>query len=175
MNDDIRKDDVIKKIKGVALNIKLSVERKKAPVLKTPIRSLSNVAYDDKKGHFVIGSSEKKRQLNANSVKSFSQTLLLLNEAKKVVMTDDIMTKREAYYVSKNWGDAKFNEQPESDSVMDDIEAMLRLQREELGFIPEEDGGAVAGSLIIIDKDPDTGADIRIDCTKFGSVHPSKD
>ena len=79
------------------------------------------------------------------------------------------MTKREAYYVSKNWGTAKFNEQPESDAVMDDIEAMMRTQREEMGFIPEEKGGDVAGKLIVIDKDQDTGKDIRIDCTQFGS------
>ena len=162
-------NDVTKKIEGIALNIKQHVEKKKAPKLSTPLRSLSNVRFDEKEGYFVIGNSVKERQLNAGSVKSFAQTVLMLNEAKKVVETDDMMTKREAYYVSKNWGDAKFNEQPESDAVMDDIEAMIRVQREQLGFIPEEDGGAVAGKLIIIDKDPDTGKEIKVDCTKMGS------
>lgn len=163
-------EQVIKKIQAVALNIKERVEKKKAPSLKTPIRSLSNVTYSDKAGHFMLGDREKERQLNANSIKTFAQTVLLLNEAKKVVEAEDeIMTKREAYYISKNWGDAKFNEQTESDTVMDDIEAMLRLQREQLGFIPEEDGGAVAGKLIILDRDPDTKKEIKIDCTKFGS------
>ena len=54
---------------------------------------------------------------------------------------DTFATKREAYYVSKNWGEAKFNEQPESDAVMDDIEAMFAIQgvsREQLRFYPEE-------------------------------------
>lgn len=166
---ELTNDEIIKKIQSVALNIRESASKAKAPVLKSPVRSLSNVDYDAKKGHFVIGTSEKERKLNASSVKTFAQTVLLLNEAKKVVQTDDIMTKREAYYVSKNWGDAKFDEQPESDSVMDDIEAMLRLQREQLGFIPEEDGGAVAGKLVIIDRDAQTGEELRIDCEKFGS------
>lgn len=163
------KQDTIKKIKAVALNIKEMVEADKAPVLSSPVRSLSNVDYNRSAGHFTLKGRTKERQLNANSIKTFAQTLLLLKEAKEVVETDDIMTKREAYYVSKNWGDAKFNEQPESDSVMDDIEAMLGILREALGFIPEEDGGAVAGKLIIIDEDPETKEDIRIDCTKFGS------
>lgn len=160
---------VVEEIQKVARKLKDDILEHKAPVLSSPIRSLSNVDYDEKKGHFTILGREKERKLNASSIKTFAQTILLLNEAKGVVQTDDIMTKREAYYVSKNWGDAKFNEQPESDSVMDDMEAMLGFQREQLGFIPEEDGGAVAGKLIIVDKDSDTGKEIKIDCEKFGS------
>lgn len=163
------KQDTIKKIKAVALNIKNHVEQGEAPVLKTPVRSLSNVDYNEQEGYFMLGDSTKDRQLTATTIKTFAQTLLLLNEAKQVVESDDIMTKREAYYVSKNWGDAKFNEQPESDNVMDDVEAMLGVLREALGFIPEEDGGAVAGNLVIIDEDPTTGEKIEIDCRKFGS------
>lgn len=163
------KQDTIKKIQAVALNIKQRVEEGEAPVLSSPVRSLSNVDYDKDAGHFLLKGSMKERQLNASSIKSFAQTVLLLKEAKQVIEADDIMTKREAYYVSKNWGDARFKEQPESDSVMDDVEAMLGVLRESLGFIPEEDGGAVAGKLIIVDEDPDTKEEIRIDCTKFGS------
>ena len=77
---------------------------------------------------------------------------------------DTFATKREAYYVSKNWGEAKFNEQPESDSVMDDIEAMFAMQgvsREQLRFYPEEHGGAVAGRLTVIDRDPASGKPVR--------------
>nr|NQU91589.1 efflux RND transporter permease subunit [Bacteroidota bacterium] len=37
------------------------------------------------------------------------------------------------------------------------------------GFIPEEDGGAVAGSLVIIEKDTETGETNEVDCTKFVS------
>jgi DNA topoisomerase-6 subunit A len=73
------------------------------------------------------------------------------------------------YYISKNWGDARFIEQDESDAIMDDIEAFYMVNREQLGFVPEEKGGEVAGRLIIKDKDPATGRILRIDCTKFGS------
>ena len=52
---------------------------------------------------------------------------------------------------------------------MDDGEAMLQVNREQMGFIPEEKGGDVAGKLVVIDKDPDSGKPIKIDCTKFGS------
>lgn len=161
--------DVINKINSTAEKVKTQILADQNPNLKSPIRSLNNVIFDPKSGYFELAGKEKERTLTASTIKTFAQTLRLINESKKVIETDDIMTKREAYYVSKNWGDAKFNEQPESDSVMDDVEAMLGVLREQLGFIPEEDGGAVSGILTIIDKDPDTGKEIKIECNKFGT------
>jgi DNA topoisomerase-6 subunit A len=107
--------------------------------------------------------------LTVNTVKTFAQTLRLMSLSKELIEKDDIATKREAYYVSKNWGDARFDEQPESDTLMDDVEAMFEVNREQLGFIPEEKGGDVAGQLVVVDRDQDTGKQIKIDCTKFGS------
>jgi DNA topoisomerase-6 subunit A len=89
--------------------------------------------------------------------------------SKELIDTDDIATKREAYYVSKNWAEARFKEQPESDTVMEDVEAFFGVNREQLGFVPEEKGGDVAGKLVVIDHDRDTGEELRIDCTRFGS------
>lgn len=165
----IKEKKPIESIKKVFDNIYRDISNKKAPVLETPIRALNNVIYDDKAGFFKLKGSVKKRTLTASSVKTFTQTLLLTSESLKIIKTDDIMTKREAYYISKNWGEARFNEQPESDAVMDDIEAMFGVQREQLGFIPEEDGGAVSGKLTIIDKEPETGKTMKIDCTKFAT------
>src|SRR3989344_2788163 len=62
-----------------------------------------------------------------------------------------------------------FHDQPESDTVMDDMEAMMAVNREQLGFTPEEKGGDVAGALVVVDRDPDTGKEIKIDCTGMGS------
>jgi DNA topoisomerase-6 subunit A len=89
------------------------------------------------------------------------------------VETNDFATKRDAYYQSKNWEEAKFDEQPESDTVMDDIEAMFSIHgvsREQLRFVPDESyNGSVAGQLIVLDPDRETGEVERIDCTRFGS------
>jgi len=161
--------ETVNQIKSVAKEVYDKINKKKAPSINMPVRALQNVKYDPKIGYFELVGKMKERTLSASTVKSFAQTLLLMNESKKVVESSDIMTKREAYYVSKNWGDAKFKEQPESDGTMDDIEAMMMIQREQLGFIPEEDGGAVAGSLTIIEQDIETGKTNEVDCTKFVS------
>ena len=160
---------VTDKIKEVGVEIYNSILKKKQPELSSPIRSLSNVKYDTKNGFFELTGKMKLRTLTAATIKTFAQTLRMMNLSKELIEKDDIATKREAYYVSKNWGDARFKEQPESDSVMDDVEAMLEVNREQIGFIPEEKGGDVAGQLIVVDKDPDTGKEIKIDCTKMGT------
>ena len=162
-------EEIIERIDGTAKRIHQSILKRERPILKLPIRSLDNVTYNSKDGYFEISGKEKTRTLTAATVKTFSQTLLMMKESKELVVTDDQATKREMYYISKNWGDARFKEQPESDSVMDDIEAMLHVNREQMGFVPEEKGGAVAGELIVIDHDSETGEKIEIDCTRFAS------
>jgi len=152
-----------------ARDIKTSIERQKKPTLKFPKRALSNVAYDLDKGYFKLKKGRITRTLTYNTVKTFAQTLRMMALSKEAIETDEEVTKREAYYVSKNWGDARFDEQPESDTVIEDIEALFEVNREQLGFIPEEKGGEVAGELTVIDRDRTTGKKLEIDCTRFGS------
>jgi len=161
--------DVPEKIKDTAKKVYRKIIAEEKPSLSFPIRALTNVHYNPKSGFFEIGRSKKVRTLTYNTVKSFAQALRMMAESKRLVESDDFATKREIYYISKNWEEARFDEQPESDTVMDDIEAMFYVNREQLGFIPEEKGGEVAGRLVIIDHDPETGNKLRIDCTKFGS------
>ncbi|MCH8003344.1 MAG: DNA topoisomerase IV subunit A [Nanoarchaeota archaeon] len=161
--------NVVAQINDVATDIYKNILSKKQPQLVTPLRSLSNVKYDSKDGFFELLGKMKERTLTASTIKTFAQTLRMMAHAKNIIREDDITTKREMYYISKNWAEAAFKEQPESDTVMDDLEAMIGVNREQLGFIPEEKGGEIAGKLIVIDKDPDTGKEIKIDCTKFGS------
>ncbi len=159
----------LKKIKEISEDVYKKILKKKQPQLDSPLRSLSNVKYDSEDGYFELLGKMKTRTLTASSVKTFAQTLRMMSLSKELIEKDDIATKREAYYVSKNWKEAMFKAQQESDSIMDDVEATMMVNREQLGFIPEEKGGEVAGKLIVIDRDPETKKPIKIDCTKFGS------
>jgi DNA topoisomerase-6 subunit A len=160
---------VVPKIKKEAKGVEEEILKRRKPTLSFPVRSLANVRYLEKEGYFEIRGKKKERTLTVNTVKTFAQTLRMMALSKTLVETDDIATKREAYYVSKNWGEARFLEQEESDTVMDDVEALFEVNREQMGFVPEEKGGDVAGTLVVVDKDPNTGKTIQIDCTKFGS------
>jgi len=159
-------------IDKVARNILNSIEHGRLPAVRLPVRSLGNVTYDSDKGYFELGDAEKTRTLTVGTARTFAQTLRLMAVAQDMVRHNDFATKREAYYVSKNWGEARFDEQAESDAVMDDIEALAAaegLSREQLRFYPESHGGSVAGALIVLDRNPQTGATIEIDCRGFGS------
>jgi DNA topoisomerase-6 subunit A len=138
--------------------------------MKFPVRSLLNVKYDPKQGHFEMRGHTSTRTLTYNTVKTFAQSVRLMATTKKDLLDkNDIAGKREIYYNSKSWGECRFDEQPESDSLLDDMEAMLGVNREQLGYIPEERGGDVAGPLIVVDRNPVTGQTVRVDCARLGS------
>jgi DNA topoisomerase-6 subunit A len=52
---------------------------------------------------------------------------------------------------------------------MDDVEAYYGLNKEQLGFRPDEHGGLVAGDLVVLDREQGTGKPLEVDCTRFGS------
>jgi DNA topoisomerase-6 subunit A len=159
-------------IDAIAGAVRASIDRGRLPEIRLPVRSLDNVAYDRAKGYFELGGASKLRTLTMTTARSFAQTLRMMALSRTMVEHDDFATKREVYYISKNWGDCRFDEQPESDAIMDDIEAAASvegLSREQLRFYPEAHGGSVAGRLNVIDRSEDTGEAIEIDCARLGS------
>ncbi|MFP4104609.1 MAG: DNA topoisomerase VI [Phycisphaerae bacterium] len=162
-------ETIVPQIESEAENVYKNIRKRQKPTMKLPIRSLSNVRYNAKSGHFQLRGKNKIRTLTVNTVKTFAQSLKMLAMSKDLVETGRHSTKREAYYQAYNWGEAAFAGQDESDTVMDDVEAMLGVNREQLHFRADEHGGEVAGELIVIDRDRRTGDELEIDCTKFGS------
>jgi DNA topoisomerase-6 subunit A len=171
--EQTKKDRItVKAITDVASGVSKRIDKLRKPDVVFPVRSLGNVHYSPKKGYFEIGKDKSVRTLTVNTAKTFAQTLKMMSLSKELIETKDFATKRDAYYQSKNWGQACFDEQTESDTVMDDIEAMFSVNgvsREQLRYIPDEHGGAIAGELIVYDTDLETGNTERIDCTRFGS------
>jgi DNA topoisomerase-6 subunit A len=163
---------IVELIESVARELVAAIEAGELPELELPERSLDNVEYDREGGYLRLGERRRHKRLTARTAKSFAQVLRLMATSKELAEHDDFATKREAYYVSKNWGDCRFGEQAESDATMDDIEALASLHglfREQLRFYPEEHGGSVAGRLQILDRDPETNEELIIDCTALGS------
>jgi len=162
--------DISARIRAEAERMYREVLRKGETSMKFPVRSLANVEYSEEEGYLKLAGRKTERKLSYVTVKTFAQSLRMIAEAKKLIDSRDIASKREIYYVAKGeWGECKFNEQAESDAVMDDVEALFEVNREELRFIPEEKGGDVAGRLTVIDVNPSTGAEIRIRCDRFGT------
>ena len=167
----ISRDAVSRKIVEVSQQIFQDItRRRKKPSMTFPVRSLANVKYDLRRGHFEMKGKTSTRTLTYNTIKTFAQSMRLLATTKRDLLDrNDIAGKREIYYNSKSWGECRFEQQPESDSLLDDMEAMLGVNREQLGYIPEERGGDVAGPLTVIDRNPSSGEIVRINCAKLGT------
>jgi DNA topoisomerase-6 subunit A len=159
-------------IDSIAGQVRADIDGGRLPDIELPARSLDNVTYDEAKGYFELGEARKVRTLSVTTARPFAQTLRMMATARSMVENDDFATKREVYYISKNWGDCRFDEQAESDAIMDDIEALASmhgLSREQLRFYPESHGGSVAGRLTVVDRNPVTGDTVEVDCANLGS------
>ena len=76
---------VIQGILDISRNIYNKILKKKTPEISSPLRSLTNVKYDEKVGYFELLGKEKLRSLSASTVKSFAQTLLMMKESKNLI------------------------------------------------------------------------------------------
>src|SRR6185437_10016107 len=91
-------------IDSIATQVRADIEAGKLPNIRFPVRALDNVTYDKAKGYFELGNTEKERTLTVTTAKSFAQALRLMATSRAMVEHNDFATKREVYYISKNWG-----------------------------------------------------------------------
>ena len=97
--------DTITLIESIAKQVRKNIDSGKLPNIELPVRSLDNVKYDDTTGYLELGGAHKVCALTVNTARSFAQTLRLMATSRAMVESNDFATKREAYYISKNWGD----------------------------------------------------------------------
>jgi len=122
------------------------------PRMTLPTRSKSNIEYDDDADVWVYGDRTSTR--SANSVRGARKLL-------KSVFTVDFLaqqleenrssTLRELYYLSESWDEeeAQFNDQSESDKLIEDLEIVSGVKREDFHMRPEESGAKVMGPLLL--------------------------
>jgi len=143
------------------------LNQEKNPDILLPIRTLANIYFDEKSGLVMLGDKVSHRTyLNIAHTRKFMQTLLVAAECKKIIDQNVTTSIRDLYYALKRTiPDTKentFEDQGESDPILEDIEAALNTLRERL-HLKADRKGYLAGPLTIKDGE-DT-----IDATKMGS------
>ena len=120
------------------------------PYMDVPTRSKSNIEYDEEAKVWVYG--DRKSTRSANSVRGARKLLksvytieFLANQLDE----DRSSTLRELYYLSESWDfdEAKFNDQDESNQLIEDLEIVSEVTREDFHMRPEESGATVIGPL----------------------------
>jgi DNA topoisomerase-6 subunit A len=146
----------VQKIERIAEAVLKTVKGGQNPFLEIPIRALSNVHFDAKKGLVQLGKQKQKRFFfNVAMAKKFMQSFLVTESCKELVESGKTTSIRDLYYMTKHTiGDTKqntFEEQDESDPIIEDMEVALDALREELHLFASRKGSMV-GPITIRDS-----------------------
>src|SRR5512136_1707106 len=155
------------KIEKLAESVLRSVKGGQNPFVEIPIRSLANVRFNEKKRVVELGSQRQKRYFfNVSMAKKFMQTFLVSEACKELIESGKTTSIRDLYYITKHTlGDSRqntFEEQDESDPIIEDVEVALDSLREELHLFAGG-RGIMVGPMTIRD------AGDTIDLRRMGS------
>jgi DNA topoisomerase-6 subunit A len=137
------------KLIGLAEQLYHQLQQGVVPHIALPSRTKGNIEFSTKDDVWVYGDQETLRSVKTvRGAKTILKTVhlaeLLIKEHLK---NNRGSTLREIYYISENWDVAKFHEQAESDRLIEDMEIVTSMHREDFHVRPEEDGAAVFGPL----------------------------
>jgi DNA topoisomerase-6 subunit A len=157
----------IQKIEKLADSVLRSVKGGKNPFVEIPIRSLANVEFNPRKRLIELKDQKQKRYFfNVSMAKKFMQTFLVSEACKELIDSGKTTSIRDLYYMTKHaLGETRqntFEEQEESDPIIEDLEVAIDSLREELHLFASGRGSMVGPMTI-----RDTGD--TIDLRRMGS------
>ena len=137
------------------------------PHVDIPMRTVSNTKFNKSKRILEMGSNAQRRNLfNLSMAKKFMQTVLLADGCKDLIEAGKTLSLRGMYYKSlhtiEGTNEKTFNDQSESDPVLEDLEVSLGALRAELHVYARK-AGTIAGNITLIDSGDE------IDCRRMGS------
>ncbi len=124
------------------------------PSLEIPLRTLSNANYNKSKRIIEMGDRTATRNFfDLNKSKTFMQTILIASGCKSLIEEEKTVSIRGLYYRTKHTipgtNEKTFNDQSESDPIIEDLEVTLDSLREELHVFADS-RGAIAGNLTVV-------------------------
>jgi DNA topoisomerase VI subunit A len=168
INVKIQKNkELVHKLVNIGNNVIAQLKDFQNPNINIPVRSLSNVYFDEKARLLRLGNTTSERSyFNLSQSKSFMQTMLVASKLREVIERGSAVGLRQLFYLSKGGipgtKENTFDLQKECDPIVEDIEGVLKCLREEMG-VEAERKGILAGDLKILDSGDE------IDCSKLGS------
>lgn len=162
-----RAKHVTKKLVKLGFTVLEEIQKGRNPKVLIPQRLLSNVYFNTRRSIIELGNDRQARSFfNVGMSKKFMQTFLVAQACKQLLNEGKTTSIRDLYYMVKHTiADSKvntFEDQPESDSILEDLEVAIDSLREELNLFASN-RGAIVGNVTLVDSG-DT-----IDCRRMGS------
>lgn len=169
--------EITKKAKALCNTMLADLEKAHRPVLHAVKCSLDNANYDPKVGYLTPGEKVVRSELNVSSVQKLARTVFLLDILLNNVDTGAVNTKRELYYMAKglvkndtNMKPIDFDEQSESDSIIDFITDMLEVYREEMNCFANDRGGQTYSKQLVVTETLPDGEKAVVDLGTLGTT-----
>lgn len=158
-----------KRIESMAKGIAGLVGKCQDPFIDIPSRTLSNVRFNEKRGIIELLDGKQRRFFfsllgrrkgEGSQAKKFMQTVRVAEVCRRLIEANDSTSIRDLFYNLKmpiKSGNGKgpkelvFNEQSESDPIIEDIEVTVGALREELG-VHAETKGTMVGPMTVNDN-----------------------
>src|SRR3982751_2142660 len=133
------------KIEALAEETIRTVKKEENPSLELPIRALSNVSFSDKHRLIELGDKVQTREFfNVSMAKKFMQTFLVAGACKDLLESGKTTSIRDLFYMTKHTikgcKENTFDDQVESDPIIEDLEVGLDALREELHLFANKKG-----------------------------------
>lgn len=143
------------KIESLARAIIHQTKQRNNPAVGIPIRALSNVSYNEERRIIELGERTQQREFfNVSMAKKFMQTFLVASACKELLERGKTTSIRDLFYMTKHTikgsRENTFDDQPESDIIIEDLEVALDALREELHLFAAKRGSMV-GPMTIVD------------------------
>ncbi len=143
------------KIEKLARQVLGEATKGQNPALEIRTRTLSNVAFNNRKRIIELGDKTQSREFfNTGMARKFMQTILIANGCKKLIDEGKTVSIRQMFYMTKHTlkgtSENTFEDQDESDPIIEDLEVGIDALREELHLFANR-RGLVIGRLVVED------------------------
>lgn len=143
-----KKKRVRQSLKQVGLSIYEQLRAGSFPYVELPSRSTGNIYYSEEYRQYVLGEHKIRRSSkNIRHIRSLTQLVWAAYFVKELTQLGKTSTLRDVYYSAQAYN-MNFKDQPESDNVLTDLEALIGHPREDFNVFPEE-RSAIFGDLTI--------------------------
>lgn len=171
------KKDIPKEAKIICDKMLKDLENAKRPTLEAIKCSLDNSYYNPKVGFLTPGDKKVTTELNVSSVQKMARVVFLLEIMLRNIDKGSVNTKREIYYMAKGMVKGNktikpldFDDQTESDSIIDFICDLLEVYREEMNCFANDRGGQTYSKQLVVTETMPDGEKATVDLSSLGTA-----
>jgi DNA topoisomerase-6 subunit A len=122
------------------------------PTMEIPTRTKSNIVFDEDEQVWVYGDRTSTRTAKTiGGAQKLLKAVYTIDFLARQLEEDRSSTLRELYYLSESWDldEAQFDSQDESNNLVEDLEIVSDVKREDFHMRPEESGATLMGPVKI--------------------------